>query len=83
MVLAEHQAALSVLLRGYIATYWGPGSRESLFTSPVAMQQNWTHVGRLLSTMANNYVLTTTCDLERGGARKWNNSSETLVAAYN
>ena len=35
----QHQAALSVLLCGYIATYWGPGSRESLFTSPVALQQ--------------------------------------------
>ena len=40
MVLDKHQTALSVPLRGYIATYWGPGSRESLFTSPVAMQQN-------------------------------------------
>ena len=28
------------------------------------------------------YVLTTACDLERGGARKWNNSSEKLVALY-
>ena len=40
MVLDKHQVALSVPLRGYIATYWGPGSTESLFTSLVAMQQN-------------------------------------------
>ena len=32
------------------------------------------------ASMANNYVLTTKCDLERGGARKWNNRSEKLVA---
>ena len=62
----QRQAALSVLLCGYIATYWGPGSRESLFTSPVALQQNLkcledTLSGRLLSTMvnfANNKLVT-------------------------
>ena len=46
------------------------------------MQQNLKCLDtyRALVAMANNYVLTTTCDLERGGARKWNNSSEKLVA---
>ena len=62
-----------VLLRGYIATYWGPGSRESLFTSPVALQQCLdTYCIPGACGLRYNYVLTTTCDLERGGARKWN-----------
>ena len=59
MVLDKHQAALSVLLRGYIATYL-LGTRlegKSVYESScIAAKLVWTHTGRLLSKMAHNYI---------------------------
>ena len=47
MPTCQHQAALSASsVDSYIATYWGPGSRESLFTSPVAFAAKLERVWR-------------------------------------